>query len=471
MAEGIEGIFNPGSLVVIGASKSRDYYFLRCQKNFKGKLYAVNPSEEEGLNIVKGVRFYKSILDIPHQIDYAILEVPKRSIREVLNDCGSKGVRYATVFTSGFSESGTEEGAEAEQKLVDAATDAGIKIIGPNCMGIYHPVKGMSFRFDLSMEPGEISFLSQSGGHALNFTILGEMHGIRFDKVVSYGNGAMIDSTDLIDYWIQDDSSKILTAYIEGVKDGRRFLKLLKGATQTKPIIIWKGGTTGAGASAVASHTGALAGDVRIWDVAIEQAGAVSVNNMEELIDTTIAFSKSPLPKGRRVAVVSISGGHCVVLTDTASKYGFEIPAFDEDTKQKLSTLLPDIGTNIKNPIDGAAAWVDPFIAKETILAAMEDDNIDSLLVEITTHLMLHAMVRSETTIEALYKVLWDLKDRSTKPFFVILTPSNYEHEKMELERKLIDGDIPVFPSFERAVKALSHLVYYKERGGAPVHG
>ncbi|MCW7076315.1 MAG: CoA-binding protein [Candidatus Syntrophoarchaeum sp.] len=471
MGEGIEGIFDPESLAVIGASKSRDYYFLRCHENFKGRIYAVNQNVEGKQEVIKGVKFYKSLLDIPERIDYAIIEVPKERIFAVLENCGKKGVRYATVFTSGFGELGTSEGLKAEEELVKAAHDAGIKIIGPNCMGIYHPAKGMSFRFDLSMDAGEVSFISQSGGHALDFAILGNMYGIRFDKVISYGNGAMIDSTDLIEYLMRDTSTKILAAYIEGVRDGRRFLKVLKEATQIKPVIIWKGGITGAGISAVASHTGALAGDTRIWDIALKQAGAIRVYNMEELIDTTIAFLKSPLPKGRRVAVISISGGHAVVMTDTASTYGFEIPPFGDQTKKNLSKLMPAIGTNIKNPIDGAESWKNLETVKETIRLAKEDDKIDSVLVEISTHYMLYLMTRNEITIESLYRMLVELKGGSRKPFFVILTPSNYENERRELGRKLLESGVPVFPSFERAVKALKSLLYYKERGGIPVHG
>ncbi|HDM35706.1 MAG TPA: hypothetical protein ENG09_00435 [Candidatus Syntrophoarchaeum butanivorans] len=468
----IKGIFDPATLVVIGASRSRDYYFLRCHKNFKGRLYAVNPNEKEGSEVISGVRFYKSVLDIPEdKIDFAIIEVPRERVPEVIEDCGKKGVEYATVFASGYSELGTEDGIRAERELVDLARRVGVKVIGPNCMGIYHPAKGMSFRFDLSMEPGEVSFISQSGGHALNFSILGNMYGIRFDKVVSYGNGAMIDSTDLIEYLMDDPSTKILAAYIEGVKDGKRFIRLLRRATQIKPVIIWKGGVTGAGAAAVASHTGALAGDVRIWEAALRQAGVIRVNSMEDLIDTTLAFSMSPLPEGKRVAVVSISGGQCVVLTDTASRYGFEIPMFDKETKDNLSKILPSVGTNIKNPIDGAEAWANPDIARETIRLAMEDENIDSVLVEVTTHYMLHLLVRSEVSIESLYRMLRELKNRSRKPFFVVLSPSNYEYERRELERKLIEGRVPVFPSFERAVKALRNLLYYKEMGGTPVHG
>jgi acyl-CoA synthetase (NDP forming) len=304
----------------------------------------------------------------------------------------------------------------------------------------------------------------------MNFSILGEMHGIRFDKVISYGNGAMIDSTDLLEYLMHIPSTKIVAGYIEGVKDGRRFFRILKETALTKPVIIWKGGTTGAGATAAVSHTGSLAGDIRIWDVAFRQTGVIHVNNMDELIDTTLAFSRSLLPKGRKVAVVSVSGGQCVVLTDTASKYGFEIPPFEADTREQLSGILPAVGTNVKNPIDGAEAWTDMDTIKETIRLATEDSNIDSVLVEISMHYVLRLFVRSPVTIDSLYRMICELKDQSRKPLFMILTPTNYEQERMELWKKLSEKGVPVFPSFERAVKALSNLIYYKERGGAPVH-
>ncbi|KKL54964.1 hypothetical protein LCGC14_2260160 [marine sediment metagenome] len=301
----IEAIFHPRSIAVVGASANPnapgyDYVSSLQKFGFPGDLYPVNPRAEE----ILGLPAFPSLRDVPGQVDYVISCIPATAVLELVDDCAAKGARALQLFTARFSETGREEDAELERRLSQRAREAGVRIIGPNCMGLLYPRQGISFRADMPRQPGNVGFLSQSGNLLFELTYLAGPRGLRFSKAVSYGNGLDLNEADFLDYFAQDAESAVVGAYVEGVRDGRRFLAALKRAAARKPVVVLKGGRTAAGGRAAASHTAALAGRHAVWTAAVTQAGAISVDTVEELIDMLIAFAymrpARALPAGKK---------------------------------------------------------------------------------------------------------------------------------------------------------------------------
>ncbi|TEU01691.1 MAG: acyl-CoA synthetase, partial [Dehalococcoidia bacterium] len=285
VAAEIEAIFHPRSIAVVGASANPDTpgydYISSLQKfGYSGRIYPVNPRAEE----ILGLPAFPSLRDLPRQVDYVISCVPAAAVLELVDDCAAKGARALQLFTARFSETGRREGAELERRLAERARAAGVRIIGPNCMGLLYPRQGISFRADMPRQPGNMGLLSQSGNLLFELTYLGGPRGLRFSKAVSYGNGLDLTEADFLDYFAEDAESAVVGAYIEGIRDGRRFLAALAGAAARKPVVVLKGGRTAAGWRTAASHTAALAGQQAVWDAAVTQAGALAVDTVEEFI-------------------------------------------------------------------------------------------------------------------------------------------------------------------------------------------
>jgi len=305
-------LFHPGSIAIAGVSGNPDGFspgriFVQNLINagFTGNIYPVNPKGGD----VSGLEIYPTLEDIPGKIDYVISSVPARHTLKLVADSAGKGARAIHFFTSGFGELDDDEGGELEAKIVDAARKTGVRLIGPNCMGIYCPATGLSFGRDFPKKSGPLSLIAQSGGNTVRCIWEATTRGIYFSKAISYGNAADLDETDLLEYLTTDPETKIIAAYIEGVKDGIRFAEVLKKACRTKPVIIFKGGATEIGTRTAASHTGALTGSKRIWDALLVQAGAVPVHSIEEIFDVAELFLRASLPGGKNVAIIGTGGG------------------------------------------------------------------------------------------------------------------------------------------------------------------
>src|SRR4030043_29076 len=293
----LDFVVNPKSGDVAGISPSRGYdamaeTYLRALVEFKfnGPIYVINPKGGE----FRGRKLYPSVKDIPDSLDYVICCIPAPAVPQLIRDCATKGVKTVQFFTSGFGENGTEEGIRLEAEVCALAKQGGIRLIGPNCMGVYAPKSGLSFAPDYPTERGQVSFICQSGGNAIYFIRYAAQRGVRFSKVISFGNAADINENELLEYLTDDPETGIIAAYIEGFKDGRRFSKALRKAAAVKPVIMMKGGRTEAGARAVASHHGALAGSTEIWDGLLRQAGVITVSTLEGLGGILGTFSYLP---------------------------------------------------------------------------------------------------------------------------------------------------------------------------------
>ena len=454
----LEEVFYPKSIAIIGASVESSPFFLPVSKGkLKENMFLVNPRYKELL----GMKCYPSILDIPDSIDYAIIAVPAKVVLDVVKECIKKGVKTAHIFSSGFSETGEKYRIELEKELTEIVKGK-IRVIGPNCMGVYCPDSGLYFIEGQPNESGPVGFVSQSGTFAVDLTTVGKSRNIRFSKAVSYGNAIDLDSSDFIAYLGEDPKTKIIATYIEGVKDGRKFFNVLKKVARKKPVIVLKGGRTKEGARAASSHTGALAGPKEIWEALFKQTGAIPVKSLEELEDTILAILHSPFPKGRATSIISVSGGLSVIQTDSCIEVGLEMPQFSDDTIKELGKIIPVAGTSIKNPLDAWPAFVYGTLPDAIDIVA-SDENVHSIILEMR-------MVRFSPTapfatledfIEAVAEKCNNIRDQLKKPVMIsisLYTPREIAHKCRVIFQ---NAELPVYSSIERAAKAIFNLYTY----------
>jgi len=465
----LEYLFHPQGIAVVGVSQNpanlgRQFFLPLIQLQYKGNLYPVGLEDSE----IAGLKIYKSILDIPEPIDYVICCIPASATPQLVEDCVKKKVKVVQFFTSGFSETGEEEGKELEQKLLDIARRGGVRLIGPNCLGIYCPSQGLTF---LNTTPslarsGQVGFLAQSGGNSRELIEIGSVRGIYYSKGISFGNACDLNESDFLEYFTQDKETKIIGVYIEGVKDGRRFFRALRAAARIKPTIILKGGQTEAGSQAALSHTGSLAGNEIVWQAICQQTGAMLVNDLDEMMDLMLAFSYVKRPRGRRLGVVGFGGGRSVQSADDCERARLSVPSFPPEIRQKLREFTPEAGTSVRNPVDSSPfVFWDPLLFSQTLEIVESYDGVDSLLVYLP---MAFAFVdRGEQLIRVQVEAIKDFKAKSRKPLIVALLSGGIPHMlrlDFELQRILLDAGIPVYPSLGRAACALSRFVKYYER-------
>jgi acyl-CoA synthetase (NDP forming) len=454
----LERAFNPQCVAVVGDKGVTDYMWLRGQSTFQGKLYSVqvDPNELEGIKAL-GVKNYSSLLDIPDPVDLVIVAVPRAIAPRILEDCINKDAAAAHFFTSGFGETDTEEGVRLERELTERARVANFHLIGPNCMGIYSPSVGVR---QMARQPagftGSVGLISQSGTHAGTFSEEAYVQGLEINKSVSFGNGVVLDCTDYLEYFGQDSSIKAIGMYLEGVRDGDRFLRILKEVASRKPVVIWKGGRTEEGGRAIASHTGSLAVPNAIWDAAVRQCGAIKVTGMEELVDTLKAvLSLSPV-YGDRVGIAGGSGGQSVAVSDIFAEAGLKVPTLTQESYDELATFFVLVGSGYRNPID-------PGLNRTQMKRIMEileqDDNIDNLVFVATLFSMRLAAEQREKDINTLI----ELRRRTEKPLAVVLGFLSHEavEERSAFTQKLKNGGIPTFVSLERGARALRNTLDY----------
>lgn len=469
--QNLEPLFSPKSVAIAGVSTTEVFgggrLFLDAlvRYGFPGKIYPVNPKGGE----VSGLKIYTSLAEIPGPVDYVICCVPAPLVPQLIKDCITKRVKAVSIFTSGFSESGSEQGAQLEKEVCHIARQGGVRIIGPNCMGIYCPKGGLTFAADFPKEAGSVALVCQSGGNTIHFVRIASRRGVRFSKVIAYGNACDVDESDLLEYLTTDPETKIIAAYIEGVRDGTRFIKVLHQAAKAKPVIILKAGYTEAGAKAAASHTGALAGSDRVWDGVLRQAGALRVYSLEELVDMTVTFLYLSPPQGRRVGIVGVSGGAAVLATDDFVAHGFTIPPLPEEIRHKLRSFLPtDYGTSLSNPVDLAAQIFSPgFYPVLALLANYE--GIDLLIVQLSLGiLILPPFIGEGTALNFLADSVIRVHQEASKPLALVihaLASGESWQIALDCQEKCYDAGLPVYHSISTVAKAIDRFIdYYQHR-------
>jgi len=457
-------IFFPRSVAIVGASENilkAGTRFLKpfLKMGFKGDIYAINPNAESAFNC----QGYSKITDVPGHIDHVVVCVPSMHIPSIIQQCVDKSVNSVVIFSSGFSESGTEDGRLLEEEIVRLSRDSHLRIIGPNCMGVYCPSGGVSFRDDLPERGGPVALISQSGGVAITTVLTANERNLYFSKVISYGNECDLRSSEVIEYLSDDDETSIIMQYIEGTKDGSEFLSALKKASLKKPVVLLKGGVTDAGTRAVTSHTGALSGMAETWSAVIQQSGAIQTYSVEEFVDTTLAFNLIKPPQGRNLGVVSVSGGLGVNLSDLAIRMGFNMPEFSADVKKQLGRFINAPGTGVHNPVDMAVTFFGTENFKHVYNQLERDDSVDIILM----HLCMEYIVRfkeiipnlDELIVSAIAEGLLALK----KPFVMILPHTIQDDKRKKVENQLLEQKIPTYPTIERALISINHCMSYYE--------
>ena len=444
-------------MAVIGDKMELGYMWLKSLAHFQGNLYSVQIDEREFSGIAAcGVKNYLKLKDIPDEIDYAVIAVPNTVTPRIVRDCIDNNVGAAALFTSGFAESGTEDGRRLQDTIAKLARDANFNLIGPNCMGIYNPRIGLRHSLDQSYgRGGNVGFISQSGTHATFFSLVGPLNGIFISKSVSYGNAAVLDSTDYLEYLGNDAETEIIGIYIEGVNDGRKLFARLKEVTRRKPVLVWKGGVTDEGSRAAASHTSSMAGSPIVWDTLNKQCGAIKVSSLDEMIDTIkILLHTKPLT-GNSVGLAAMTGGQSVVITDAFTREKFKVPLLSDASYKKFAAFFQTLGASYKNPLDVSLNFphLDRIVKSLDVLS--EDENIDTVVLEISIAFMKNLSWINANLFDNMVEALADFNKRCAKPFITIVVPAHAQHEALEVTRKLVAQNIPCFPSFERGAKAL----------------
>ncbi len=379
--------FPPQSVGIVGVSRKEEtrapgYSGLKLFRSLRtsgyaGRLYPINPKTPE----IDGATTYPDVLSVPEQLDLVVIAVPAAVVPKVLEDCVAAKVRTVQICTSGFGETGTEEGKLLDDTIRRIIQGGNLHVLGPNCMGFHIPSARFRMFEELELAPGPVAFISQSGGHARSFLLHGPDAGIGFSKAFSYGNALAIDAVDFLDYLADDPETGIICMYLEGIRDGRRLVDLVKHVNPEKPMIVWKAGLTDPGARASASHTGSLKGDEQIWNAFYRQTGAVRVETLDELIDATMSFVHLQPISRARAAVLGVGGGATVSNGDVCGREGIETPTLSQPTLKAMSEYILLVNQGMANPLDIPAALSDPRALSRTLQLATEDPQIDLVIV------------------------------------------------------------------------------------------
>jgi acetate---CoA ligase (ADP-forming) len=381
MASALSTLLSPRAIAVVGASRRPGTVGYQIVDNlvrhgFQGPVYPVNPYARS----VHSLPAWRSVREIPGEVDLAVIVVPKQHVLQVVDDCGSRGIPSVVVISAGFREVG-EEGARLEAALMDRIRAHGMRLVGPNCMGVLNtaPEVAMNATFAPTMPPaGPVSFLSQSG--ALGVTILdyAAEYGIGIRNFVSVGNKPDVSGNDLLEHWEVDPETSVVLMYLETFGNPRRFTRIARRVARKKPIVVVKSGRTAAGARAASSHTGALAGTDVAVDALLAQCGVMRADTVEELFDLAMAFGSLPVPEGNRVAIVTNAGGPGIIIADACESKGLEVAQFEAETLERLEEIFPE-EASVRNPVDMiATATADSYrLALDLVLS---DPNVDAAI-------------------------------------------------------------------------------------------
>lgn len=455
----VERMLNPVSVVIVGASGDQEKIGGRLLRyvgkhGYAGRLYLVNRHGGE----INGVRVYRSVRELPEVPDLACVAVPERAVVDVIEDCGAVGTRAAIVYTSGFGETGGD-GRRREATLAAAARRYGVRLCGPNTVGIVSAASRCCVAFSMALEldaaaRGEIALLTQSG--ALGGSLLSRCwaEGIGISRWICSGNEADLTVADYLNHLVDDPATRVIALFLESVRDPEGFRKACRRAADArKPVVVYKTGRSAAGARAVESHSGALAGDALLYDAVFRSLGVVQVHDLQSVMDVAQALSWQATPKGRRIAVVSTSGAACSIVADECEKADLQIPALTDATRRRVAAAIPDFGVS-DNPIDlTAQVMVNPSMFGQVLDAVLDEPDIDALLMMLTTNADPPAIEVARNIVAAAQK--------SGKPTVVVRTGAeSLAPQSLEVYRQ---GYVPVFPMPDRAVRTLRSMVEWAE--------
>jgi len=433
---------------------------------YKGEIFPVNPNATE----IMGRKAYPGVMDIPVPVDYAIFNIKARLVPQALRECAAKGVKVAHLFTAGFAETGKHEGIALEGEVRQISQETGIRVIGPNCMGIYCPESGLTFTSAFAREKGSVSVVSQTGAGSIRLVTLANSRGVYFNKVISYGNAVDLNSSDFLDYLAEDSETEIVACYIEGVKNGPAFREKLTKCLRRKPVIILKAGLTESGAGAAASHTAALAGSRSVWQSFFQQTGALQVDTLEEMIDLIVTLLRFRYPGGRRVGIVGRGGGLGVIVSDICDREGLKVPPFSLETRARLAEVIPEAGSGVRNPVEtalGMAGAADFYARGLSIVDS--DPNVDFTLTHLGVDIYGGRRPELKQQLSDATDAFVEISRVLTKPVAAVFYSGTHLDTiaaVLQAQEKCTGAGLPVFPTVEGAAKAIGRFMQYHERQG-----
>ena len=457
--EQLDPIFRPQSVAVIGASNNSDRWGYGIMSSvlewsqFRGHVYPIHPKDE----LVFGLKAYKSVTDVPGPVDLAVIVVNAGQAVDVFRDCVKKGVGGAVIITAGFAEAGAE-GAKRQEELVRLSEESGIRFVGPNCNGVWTSAVRLNLTFWSLPKPGPITFISQSGTMGDYLFEVSQAKGYGFAKMVSSGNQASVDVCYYLEYLADDDDTKVVVLYMEGVNDGRRFLEVARKVTAKKPVLAYKVGRTEAGARAAATHTASLTGSTQLFDAACRQAGIQICDHMLEMFDFAEALAHQPLPRGNRIGIASGGGGFCVVSAEACAKMGLEVPVLKKEAQREVLEHVREFSPSPLNPLDLIArkTHID-YAAAIEILA--KQDYIDGLII-MPPYGRFHRSSSLETMkglVESC-SMIADIPQKYGKP---VLAFAMREYKGTGTYEILKRGEIPFFEAPETCARVMKVLCSY----------
>ncbi|HUS78635.1 MAG TPA: acetate--CoA ligase [Patescibacteria group bacterium] len=455
----LDALFNPKSVAIIGASRTPGkvgHVLTRnvLESGYPGDIIPINPNAEE----ILGLKAYPSVLDVPGEIDLAVVSIPADYVLGVADECGRKGVKALVVITAGFKETG-HEGAVLERQLAEVGEKYGMRIQGPNCLGLINTSIPLNLSFAAAMpRRGRIGFISQSG--ALGTAVLDWViqEGIGFHSFVSLGNKADLDEVDFIEAMGADDGIGVILLYLESIEKGRRFLETSAEVVKRKPIIVLKGGTSTAGARAAGSHTGALVGSFIAYKTAFEKTGIVMAESVEELFNYAIPFTEQPLPKGEGLAIVTNAGGPGILATDLSERLGIRLTNLSSEIRSRLMEKLPPAAAT-GNPVDVLGdAMADRY--RYAVEEVLKDDRVNAVVVILTPQAMTESLETAKGIVDIHGRVVG-------KPIITVFMGGEMVRQASDYLR---DNGIPCYDFPEKAIKTLSAMYEYARYMREPNH-
>lgn len=457
----LERLFNPQSVVVVGSKQIDNHSWLRTVLPFQGPKYHVNVDPNEWASAEElGFPSFKSVTEVPGEIDYVIVSVPAKVVPFVLKDCIEKGVYAVHLYTAGYGETGTELGLQMEKELEEMATNAGLKIVGPNCIGLFNPSIGIGMNLGgYQSSSGKFGFISHSGSQSSGVTKAAWAHGILASKVISMGNGLILDTPDYLDYFSQDKDTEVIGMYVEGLRDGRKFFHGLKEACKKKPVLVWKVGETEEAGAVVEGHSTSKATRPEVWDAMLRQCGAIKVEDMESLLETAKLLLHLPNTSGKRLGLLALSGGHSTEMANVFSKAGFEIPQLSQHSYTKILEHWDVVGSTYRNPLEGRTLS-NPVNMNNVLDVLNDDDDIDIIVQEINIGQPKDGKIPVFRGHDP--SIFCEFNERAKKPYVIVissfLSQSDPDHTDA-VYQQLSAAGIPAGFGFKATADALQRVI------------